>query len=420
MCLPRNLIAICYLALVSALLTPQAARSSESTVVLTKVDGSQHRGRLVTWNAREITLESDGQKSIVRSQDLLRMNWPNNRMSEPADSRLIELVDGTRLPHDSFIVESGRATFTSLLSDQPLEISTGQIRFVQLDPEFDWLGLAEQEPDGDMLVIRKKNSGKFDKLSGVIGDVSSGQVAFNWDGETIPVKRTKVAALSYYHSDEAKHKQPAFWLNLSGGVRLPIATLELSAGIAEVSSIAGLTFSIPSEMLREADYSNGKLTYLSDLKPLQQLWTPRINLPMSAELIREHGLPRHDQSFAGSAITLSWPPAKPKGAKSLVKIYDKGLAIRSRSELRYRIPVGMKRFVTLAGIDPETAQEGHVTLEIFAGRRSVWKGEIDGSAAPVEIDVPLGTAREFRILVDYGENLDFGDRLHLAEARLSQ
>ncbi len=119
-------------------------------------------------------------------------------------------------------------------------------------------------------------------------------------------------------------------------------------------------------------------------------------------------------------MALRWPSAKAASVEEQTKTFSKGLALRSRTEIRYRLPQGMQRFIALAGIDPETANQGNVTLEIFAGRRSVWQGEIAGSTAPTEIDVSLGNARELRLVVDYGKNLDYGDRLHLIEARLSQ
>jgi len=78
----------------------------------------------------------------------------------------------------------------------------------------------------------------------------------------------------------------------------------------------------------------------------------------------------------------------------------------------------MKRLVAIAGIDPATLAEGDVTLEIFVDEQQVWQGHINGQQAPVEIDVPLDGGKQLRIVVDYGENLDLGDRLHLVQARL--
>ena len=429
---------------------PQIVLSQDAVLTVTKIDGTHQRGQLVGWNTDELTLRNDQQTITLAPSDLLRVEWRRDFLNNDAENIFIELVDGTLLPHQAFEAQAGEATISTLLAEQPLTISTEQIRFVQLAADAKQQDLTDQELDGDLLVVRKKSSNSFDYLSGIIGDISTEQVDFNWDGEVIPVKRSKIAALTYYHARPPAPIGPVCWLNLHNGARLPVAQIRLTGGMVEVSTIAGFDFSFSLETLRDADYSQGKLAYLSDMKPLMQQWTPRISLPASAELIRQHGLPRHDQSFSGSALTLFWPAdklavGKPRPATSGVttsgvassgaatsgaatfgngggqlKTYGKGLALRSRTEIRYRVPAGMQRFVTVAGIDPETASEGDVTLELFADRRLVWQGEFNGRSAPTEITFPLGDARELRIVVDYGANLDFGDRLHLVEARLSK
>ena len=112
--------------------------------------------------------------------------------------------------------------------------------------------------------------------------------------------------------------------------------------------------------------------------------------------------------------------ARPNSFGTWSKSYAKGLALRSRTLLEYRIPSGMIRFAALAGIDPATASQGKVTLEISADGNLLWQGEIDGGSAPMEINVPLQKARRLRLFVDYGTNLDYGDRLHLVDARLTK
>src|SRR4029079_9146425 len=112
-----------------------------------------------------------------------------------------------------------------------------------------------------------------------------------------------------------------------------------------------------------ADFSAGKLSYLSDLKPTNVKWTPRIAAPAAASLIAGYGLPRNDVSYSGSPLSLAWPDEALASGRQ-VRTYAKGLALRSRTEASFRIPAGMKRFVTTAGIDPATAQQGHVLLEI--------------------------------------------------------
>ena len=149
-------------------------------------------------------------------------------------------------------------------------------------------------------------------------------------------------------------------------------------------------------------------------------WTPRIALPAAATLIAELR-PAAERRLVspGRPLSLAWPDESlPAGRE--IRTYAKGLALRSRTELDYRLPAGMRRFAAIAGIDPATADQGHVVLEIRADDRVLWEGEIDGKRPPVEIDLELGTARRLQFRVDYGRNLDYGDRLHLVEARVTK
>ena len=103
-----------------------------------------------------------------------------------------------------------------------------------------------------------------------------------------------------------------------------------------------------------------------------------------------------------------------------MKSYRKGVALRSYTELIYRVPKEMRVFAALAGIHPEARTQGHVTLEIFADRSLIWQGVIAGDEPPLPIEALIENARRLRIVVGYGENLDYGDQLHLVEARMMQ
>ena len=409
-----------FLAYGLGLVLPLMAIAQSSSLVATKINGTRLSGELVAWNASELTLQTENDFVSIPSSQLLRLQWEHPKSNDKTPEIFLGLVDGTRLPLQSYEVLDGVSSISTTLAEQSLTLATDRIAFVQLATDAPAREQLYRDLDGDLLVIRKKKAGTFDNLSGILGNVSAKQVAFTWEGEAIPVKRSKVVALAYFHARKPIAQEFVCWLNLNDGGRLPVVKITLHKQNVRVQTSGNLEFSVPLKSLHDADYSQGKLVYLSDLRPIDQRWTPRIGLPASAALIQQHGLPRRDQSYSGSVLSLRWPSAKTASVNTELKTYGKGLALRSRTEIRYLLPKGMRRFVTLAGIDPETAHQGHVTLEIFADRRSVWQGEIDGTLAPTEINVALDNARELRIVVDYGNNLDFGDRVHLAEARLSK
>jgi len=414
-------ILLCLLACYVGSATAQAALPR---FVVTTLDGKRTEGELIDWLPSRISVENKDGPSDIRQDSLLSVRSLEATEETSPIGPHVELIDGSLLPLDKFTVDNRVATIRSKLADQPLEISTDKIRFVQLlmgDSSIDtlWREVDEKQLPGDVLVIKKGE--QLDFLSGMFGNVSEEVAEFDWDGDVIPVKRSKIAGLAYYHSKIPEFPQPNCWLETTNGARLPVTSVVWKSGERnlEVSTVAGLQFDIPLSELQQADYSVGKLTYLSDLTPLKQKWTPRIDLPDAAKLIREHGLPRRDQSFSGSSLSLLFPDRQ-SASQHETRFYAKGLALRSRSLLDYRIPAGMNRLTALAGIDPATANQGNVTLEFFADGNLVWQGEIDGGKEPVNLNIPLSNSRRLRIVVDYGTNLDFGDRLHLVDVKLTK
>ncbi len=395
--------------------------AAEPLLTVHKIDGSHLSGRLRDWTPDELVMSLDNESDSARipSQELLRVDWANADLSVSGSVPTIELIDGTRLPIDHYEVSQRLATVETSLTSEPLSIATSEIRWVQFSNSAE-AGLLERDLRekplvGDLLIVRRRKSNTLDYLSGVVGDVNDRRVEFVWDGEPIPVNRSKVEAIAYYHANRSTQPAALCWLTTREGARLPLASFKIEAPHLLAETIGGIEIKIPLASSRSADFSNGKVAYLSDLEPLQQKWSPYLDLPPSASLIASYGAPRKDQSFDGSALTLDWP-----ASLGGLTTYKKGLALRSRTELVYRIPSEMKRFVCFAGIDPVTAGEGTVLLKISADDRVLWQGEIEGGAEPVEIHLLMNGARQIHLLVDYGANLDFGDRLHLAEARLSK
>jgi hypothetical protein len=281
-----------------------------------------------------------------------------------------------------------------------------------------WQELEKKNIAGDVLLVAKRSGESVDYLAGILGDITAEQAEFEWEGDRVEVKRSKIAALAYHHDKAADYPGPVCRLDAADGSHIPVREVKLADDQLRVETPAGIKLSLAIADLRRADFSGGKLAYLSDLKPAAARWTPRIATPLSPDLLAARGTPRGDQSFSGSALSLAWKDASRPGRRD-IRVYAKGLAVRSRAELEYRLPAGMRRFIAIAGIDPLAATQGHVALEIRGDGRLLWQGVVDGRRDPVEFEVDLNGVRRLQLLVDYGENLDYGDRLHLVEARVT-
>ncbi len=398
-----------------------AVVSDARAVELQLLDGTTVAGRVTAWDSQGVTVDGAAGSRTVANDAILGMNSPPTVIDLAAQTTMIELVDGSRFPIEGFTCNDRVAEVRSRTGD--LSISTDTIVRVVLQPPTDaatamWGKLEVSEPTGDALLVLKRE-GAVDYLTGVVGDVTEDEVTFDWDGQKVPIKRTKVAGIAFYHANEQRLPAAVCELSLFGGAKIPVRKISLDGDMLRVETPVGVKLDVKLEVLEHADFSAGKLVYLSNLKPENVRWTPRVALPGAAALIASYGAPRNDASYSGSALTLAWPDDSLAAGRE-VRTYAKGLALRSRTEATYRLPPGMKRFTATAGIDPATTDQGHVVLEIRADNRVLWQGEIDGQQPPVELDLKLGAARRLQFVIDYGRNLDYGDRLHLVDARVTQ
>jgi hypothetical protein len=399
------------------------ASASGGEAVVTTLDGRTVKGQLDGWNAEEVSLQTAEGPATLAASELLDIRWSHD-VAEAPSPLAIELIDGTRIAYASFTMADRQATVTGGHFEQPLHIPRELIKLVKMQPSTPAVDAALEEIErkdaaGDMLVVANRESQSMDYLPGVVGDITGEQAAFEWDGRHVPVKRGKIAAIVFYQAKARSQPEAVCELSLTDGSRIVAREASLEDGHVRAKTPAGVEFDLLLDKVVRADFSAGKVVYLSDLKPAEARWTPRVAAPPAASTIAAYGMPRNDVSYTGSPLSLLWKDDVARSRRD-VRTYGKGLALRSRAELTYRLPEGMRRFVATAGIDPSSASQGHVVLELRGDDRVLWEGPIDGKQPPVEIDVELGTARRLQLTVDYGENLDYGDRLHLVEARVTK
>jgi hypothetical protein len=381
--------------------------------VVTTIDGQQVAGELNLWQPGMIVIKQPDSMRTLGVKDVLEVRSVEKPKTKKESASQIQLADGSRIPFTDLIVADRVAEVTTPLSDEPVKIPAGELSYVTFEKNAPEL---PTEVTSDFLIVKKKDSEDTETLFGVIDGISTEQVEFNWEGDAIPVKRTKLAGLGFYQAGSDDPSESLCVLNLASGAKLAARAVDRDGENLIVTLGNDVKLRVALSEIESADYSGGKLSELSDMTPLVKKWTPLVSIPAGAESIRNYGEPKQNMSFTGSPLSLRWPAVE--AGSERVETYNKGLAIRSRTELEYRIPKAMRRFVALAGIDPETSNQGNVALTIELDGETVFEESIAGDQPPREIDLDVTGKQRLRIVVDFGENLDLGDRLHLVEARL--
>ncbi len=338
-----------------------------------------------------------------------------NPASSTKPKQFVELTDGSRIALSEVTMESRRLLLNGPALVEPLSLPAHSVTLLVLADgdqvlrsfQEDW----GSEPPADLLFLRTKDGG-IDAIDGVADDIDPETIAFRWEEQPVRVKRAKAAGLAFY-GGRGVSEDPACSVSTADGSVLMAAALSWQQEAVEVRLAAGPTLRLRPESIGSVVYALNRDTYLSDLTPLRSKWTPLVGLPAEAEIALAAGQPRRDVDYQGRPIATVDEDGQPVE-------HAKGLALRSRTELVYRVPADAARFRAVLGLDPATRHVGSVTVSVSADDTLLWSGAVDGETPPVALNEPLGGSRTLTIEVDYGENLDFGDRLHLGNARFTE
>jgi hypothetical protein len=409
-----------------------AGVAAAAEVSVTRLDGSAVTGKLREWNAGELRITTSTGDQQIPTNQLVSLRWESGANSTPAADKAtgtVELIDGSILPIKTIRVDRSEATVTFAAQEasagKPLTLPIGQIaviRLRQLDGPLatQWDEMQRQNLANDVIAVLKKDGKSLDYAEGVMGDISDEKIEFKLEGETQRVDRAKIAGAIYYRPDRRMKEEPKASIQGRWGLRVSAARVELKDSLLEMTTAAGVKLTWPLNDISLADFSAGKLMYLSDIEPASAKWTPFVGLPPSATLVAEYGQPRRNQSAFGGPLTLVMKEGGSAAAQAADRTFSKGLALRSRTEIVYRLPIGFQRFIAIAGIDPATASAGNVRLSVLGDDRVLIETEVTGDQPPQPIQIDISNVKRLKIVVDYGQNLDTGDWLNLCDARIAK
>jgi hypothetical protein len=375
------------------------------------LDGQTMTGGLVELNRDRLTLDAVGGRKSVDTEQLLSISvqpTPNN--IHPSTGITVEMTDDSTVLARQYVVDGPQARVI-LPSGETLEVATDQVRSVLLQATpgiseaAEWSELLKQEPPGDLLVVRK--AAGLDNHRGVLHDVTEDTLQFEIDGERLSVKRGKVFGLVYRHPTRAGLPPTVCRITDAAGSQWSVARLDWSAGL-HWTTPAGLRLTRQPDQIARIDFSNGKIVYLSDLKPESVRWVPYFDAGKSSAVLEQFYAPRFDRGLASPQLLLDGIA------------YRKGLALHSRTEMVYRLPDRFGRFRAMAGIDDAVRPHGKVRLSIRGDDKHLLDLVITGNDAPRPIDLNLAGVRRLTIVVDFGESLSGGNYLLLCDARLNK
>ncbi len=383
--------------------------AAHPAVEVETITGEIHRGQLAEIRSDQVTIEADGGAVVLATKhlvDLVPGEAPPGPAAEPGV--WIDLVDGSTVLGGSFATAEDRARVLSL-EGLPIELPLRAVLAVRLQastPETgqQWSKLRDTPTDRDLLVVRRAEALDFHR--GVIREVTDDAVQFELEGEVLPVKRNKVHGMIFYRARSDDLPEPLCRITVADGSVWLARAISLDGDELTWTSLAGVETRQPVAMITRLDFSQGKIVYLSDLKPESVEWLPYFGQQKNLESLTRFFAPRGDRSLLAGPLQLDG------------KTYHKGLALHSRTTIVYRLPDRFGHLLAVAGIDDRVRPRGNVRLVIRGDDGVLFETTIDGTQPPQSLEVDLDGVRRLTILVDYGEDMDIADHLDLCDLRV--
>jgi hypothetical protein len=152
-------------------------------------------------------------------------------------------------------------------------------------------------------------------------------------------------------------------------------------------------------LLARLDFSQGKLTYLSDVEPVKVVETSTL------ERVDHY---RRDKNLDDGPIRLAG------------KQYPKGLALHAYAELVYDIGGQYKEFKTVLGVDDQVGGNSNVKVTVEGDGKELFTAEVRRKAEPRPVTIDVRNVKLLRIVVSSANLLDLGDHVDLADAKVSK
>jgi hypothetical protein len=240
-----------------------------------------------------------------------------------------------------------------------------------------------------------------DRVEGPIGSVAGNKLSITLGGKPLPVEVSRVKALAFARKPVTEERPAGELLvavDLGGGERLTGRWLKLGEDLLSLRMDWGDTIDIPVASISRLEVKNGRLVFLSDLKPNESRQIPYL----------DGGMPhRVDRSVTGRPMRLGG------------KVYARGIGAHSRSEITYTLDGTFKTFAATLGLDDAVAGAGSVVFRVFGDDKLLYESPtVRGGDPPIPIKLEMKGVLLLRLEVDYADNGDAGDHADWADAQL--
>lgn len=382
-----------------------AQEPAADRAVITQVSGEPISGSIRGLSLRELQLQVDDRRTAVRTEEIVRVEFPQRRVSESANP-LILLENGDRIRARILRMEEDdlRAQWRLASGAGEIRIPLETVRGAILTmPETGFTRnrllrqLQEQPAQRDTLML---DNG--DQLGGELSDIDSASIVLTTAAGDTRIERRGIRTL-LMNSDLIsfpKAKGRTALVEFTDGSRLTVGDLGLAEnGVLHLDAISGTQVDVPLSAVASIRFLGGQAVYLSDLTPGEFEFTP---------YLMTHWKWRPDQNVRGGPLRL-------RGRE-----FIKGLGMHSQSRSTYALGGEYQQFRATIGIDDSANGGGHVEFAVEVdGERIYTSPPLTGRDAALQIPpIDVRNAAAITLIVNFGEFGDVQDHADWCDAVL--
>jgi hypothetical protein len=239
-----------------------------------------------------------------------------------------------------------------------------------------------------------------DRLEGHIEGVRNGRLRVRASVGALSVDPGRVRSVVMARGDAPIEAAPGIQasVEMADGERITGEWRALSATELRLKPAWATELVLPVQRLVRLTVLNGRLVFLSDLRPTEVQERSYFDTPRPF---------RTDESQGGRPLRLGG------------RIYSRGLGVHARSVLTYALAGSYKSFAATVGIDSEVGNGGSVIFRLVGDDRVLHETPVvRGGDAPLPISVDVSGVLLLRLEVHEAEDADIADHADWAEARL--
>ena len=392
-----------FFALWAPRLTPAQENVQKQDVTVTLSNGDIVRGKLVHLDDENVTV-SDTSKTPIATSTL---KIPSVRkITAPARSTnsnelMIGLVNGSYVRADTISTDDSTAFLS--IGDRILEVPRDTVHWIAFkesqsgSPDtYKWLAELPENPAADIIAIKRDTAWQF--IECAITQITPENVVVLLDGESIPVKRSKIFGICWLHPGETPGKaiEPN---SLDILLRSPQVEMKcrkitwnedlLCWEVTMTSIKDDFVITLPADALSSIDYTFGRHIDLTRRPPANSRTDPYFGGLAGDATLLQYFSPRIIMTPDDEDQDASVP----------------ALLIHPRTEITWTVPDDSRRFQASFSLAKNSVSPTAVVIQIDNSEvfQTVLGNPEEGdmSNQPLSVDIPLNGGKQLKIIVDF-------------------